>query len=469
MKIILRDYQIEAVNNIRNTFQSGYKAPILCLPTGSGKTVIFCDIAEKTASRGKRVYIIVHRKELLDQTSRHLDKIGIDHGIIAPNHAITGEKVQIASVYTMSRRLGKLPHPDFLIIDEAHHTIAKTWKNIVDYYSDSYIAGFTATPQRLDGKGLGISSGGYFDKLISGPSVRDLINTGYLSDYVAYRPPTDIDMEGIKTIAGDYDKKELSQRINKPKITGSAVQHYIDICNGLPAIAFCTTIKHAENVSEEFNKAGVSSLSIDGKLTDDQRRYRINALASGQIRVLTSCELISEGTDIPVVSVAILLRPTKSLSIHLQQLGRVLRPYPGKKHSIILDHVNNCIGQGHGFPDTEREWSLEGRKKKKKNLPEDKLDRKTCKNCYAMFPLYLNRCPQCGFEYMTKERKIEQVAGNLVEVKKTDIDNYRKIQRMEVGKAETLEELIAIGERRGYNPQWAYIRWQIKQGRKKYA
>lgn len=466
MKITLRDYQIEAVNNIRAAFQQGYKAPILCLPTGSGKTVIFCDIAEKTASRGKRVYIIVHRKELLDQTSRHLNQLGIDHGIIAPNYPVTGEKVQVASVYTMSRRLGKLPHPDFLIIDEAHHTIAKTWKNIVDYYSDSYIAGFTATPQRLDGKGLGIIAGGYFDKLISGPSVSDLIQQEYLSDYIAYRPPTDINMAGIKMIAGDYDKKELSARLNKPKITGCAVQHYIDICNGLPAIAFCTTIKHAENVAEEFNKAGISSLSIDGKLTDDQRRYRINALAKGQIKVLTSCELISEGTDIPVVSVAILLRPTKSLSIYLQQCGRVLRPYPGKKHAIILDHVGNSLE--HGLVDSEREWSLESRKKQKKQ-PDDPLNVRTCKNCFAMFPPYLDRCPQCGSEYKTVERKIQQVAGTLIQVNKTDIDNHKKQQRMEVGRAQTLEDFIAIGERRGYNPNWAHIRYQLRQRKKQYA
>jgi len=470
MNVFLRDYQNDAIDSIRQLYAAGHMAPLLVLPTGSGKTVIFCDIAERVSIRNKRVYILVHRAELLNQTSEHLDKLGVDHGKIAPGYTMTSDLVQVSSVQTLVRRLDKLPNPDLLIIDEAHHAVAKSWSKIISNWQGVRLLGVTATPLRLDGKGLGKHVGGCFDSLITGPSVKELTSQGYLTPSIIYAPPSGFNTIGIKTIAGDYDKKETTVRIDKPVITGCAIEHYKKHCPDFPAIAFCASIKHATHVAEQFNQAGIPSMSIDGTLSDKQRKHRIQSLGNGTIKVLTSCEIISEGTDIPVVSTAILLRPTKSLAIFLQQCGRTLRPAPqiGKTHSVILDHVGNCLR--HGMVDDSREWSLDGQKKKKGNKNEEvSAAVRQCAGCYAVYPVYLPKCPQCGMEYNTIERKIKEVAGELIQVSSFDIAKHQKQKRVEVGKAQSLEELEAIGKQRGYKNGWAFRLYNIRKQRRVHA
>lgn len=466
MNTVLRDYQIDAVNNIRQAYKSGYFAPLLVLPTGSGKTVIFCDIAERVSVNGKRVYIVVHRSELLHQTSTHLRRLGVEHGLIAPGYTISGDRVQVASIGTMVRRLDKVPKPDMLIIDEAHHAIAKSWKTATDYWSGIRLLGVTATPLRLDGRGLK----GSFDTIIEGPTIKDLTKRGYLCPSVIYGPPSGVDMSGVNMVAGDFDKKEVGKRVDKPVITGCAIEHYVKICNGVPAIAFCSSIAHAEHVAEQFNNAGISSASIDGKLSDGARKSRINSLANGQIKVLTSCDIISEGTDIPVVSASILLRPTKSLAIYLQQCGRALRPAPqiGKTAAYIIDHVGNCLR--HGMVDDNREWTLENVKKQKRKASDEYIPSvRRCQACFAIFNVSVRKCPQCGKEYIAEARDIKEVEGELIKISKNDIDIYQQQKKGEVRKARTLDELVAIGKRRGYHQEWANRLYNIRKQRARYA
>lgn len=482
MNVHLRDYQIDTVNDIRKAFSAGYRSPCAVLPTGSGKTCIFCDIAERVSINGNRVYIIVHRKEIFNQTSKHLSFLGVEHGKIAPGYAMTGEPVQLASVYTLTKRINQLPEPKLMIIDEAHHTGAKTWKDIISHWDKSFILGATATFIRLDGKGLGISSGGTFDTIVNGPSKKYLTEKGFLTQSIIYRPPIGIDMSNVNIVAGDYDKKETEARVDKPKITGCAVEHYIRICNGLPAIAYCATIKHAEHVAERFREVGISSASIDGNLSDTERNNRIKSLATRSVKVLTSCEIISEGTDIPVVSVAILLRPTKSLGLYMQQCGRALRPAPqiGKKKAIILDHVGNCLNSiedssGNtylfyqlmsGEVDERKLWSLEGQPKRTKKPDGNIPALRQCKKCYAIFSPSINICPQCGSQWNTIERKIEQVSGELVNISDNDIEVHRKLKKIEDGQAKTIEELERIAAMRGYNKNWAKYVFSAREAKK---
>jgi len=341
-----------------------------------------------------------------------------------------------------------------ILVHNCHHTAAGSWQKILSAFPNSRLLGVTATPVRLDGKGLGKQSGGFFDTLINGLSVADLIDMGYLSKPVIYAPPVQLDMSSIHKQYGDFKQSEVDELMDKPTITGCAVEHYKKLCPGEPAIAFCASVKHAKHVAEQFNAVGISAESIDGKLDDITRKNRIDDLANGRIKVLTSCEIISEGTDIPVVSVGILLRPTASTGLFLQQCGRILRIHPSKTRSIILDHVGNTMR--HGFPDDEREWTLKGRDKKTRKKDEDDIELNIvqCQSCYMMFRRADKICPECGWVVPVMSREIDQVDGELVEIER---ERVRISSRREVGMAKTEDELNAIAAARGYKKGWVYM------------
>lgn len=463
MKYQLRPYQETIVEAVRAAYRAGYHAPLLQSPTASGKTVIFAYITEQAALLGNSVMILVHRQELLNQTSRALFDMKVPHGLIAPRYSVSHDNIQVASVQTLVRRIGKYREPNMIIIDEAHHTVAGSWQKILSAFPNAKLLGVTATPVRLDGKGLGKQSGGFFDTLINGLSVIDLIDMGFLSKPVIYAPPIQLDMSQLHKQFGDYKQSEVDDMMDKPTITGCAVEHYQKRCPNEPAIAFCVSVKHAKHVAEQFNAVGINSESIDGKLDDTTRKSRIDDLANGRIKVLTSCDIISEGTDIPVVSVGILLRPTASLGLFLQQCGRILRIHPTKSRSIILDHVGNTMR--HGFPDDEREWTLAGRTKQARKKDEDDIELNIiqCQSCYMMFRRSAGICPDCGWAVPVMSREIEQVDGELVEVQRRE-----QIQkRREIGMAKTEAELNAIASERGYKKGWVYMMMnaRAKKGR----
>lgn len=458
----LRDYQSKAVEAVRDAYRNGSKAPLLVAPTGAGKTVIFSYITHAASQRGNRTMILVHRAELLAQTHKALEKMGVAHGLVASGRTPDPtQNVQVASVQTLIRRLDKFPAPDLIIVDEAHHASAGSWQAVIKAYPDARLLGVTATPARLDGKGLSSS----FDTLINGPEVIDLIEQGWLCRPVYYAPST-VDMTGAKTTAGDWNRKEAEERTNKPKITGDAVTHYQRICAGAPAVVFCVSVAHAENVAAAFNSAGYKAAVLDGTLAPDVRASRVNALASGDLHILTSCDIISEGFDLPRVTAAILLRPTQSLSLHLQQIGRVLRPSENKPRAYILDHVGNCLR--HGFAEEPREWTLDGIKKKTKREQADDVEKyKQCPTCFAVH-LPAPICPQCGHTYEVKARTLDEVDGTLTELQ-VDFDAMRlaREERQRQGRAQSLDDLISLGKSRGYkNPQaWARYVFKGRRGR----
>ena len=468
-KFILRDYQKNFIKDIHSQFCAGYKAVCGQSPTGSGKTVIFSYIANGAINQGSKVVILVHRQELILQTSLALAKFQIPNAIIAPASVIkSSAQIQyrelgrnyidlnspcvVASVQTLGRRLDEFTNYfDFIITDECHHAVAGQWRNVTDRNPNAFLLGLTATPERLDGKGLGIESGGVYEKLVLGPSVKSLIERGYLSQPRVFAPPINFDDSALRTIAGDYDVKQMSEMLDQPQIIGDCVRHYSKICPNMPAIAFCSTIEHARHTAEQFCNAGFNFKCIDGTMSDFDRRDAIEGLGSGRYDGLTSCNIISEGTDIPVVGCAIFLRKTKSLSLYLQQAGRVLRPYSGKEYSIILDHVRNV--ENHGFPEDERDWRLEGRRKQKRD--EDEIFIRTCPQCYACYKSSLRACPVCGFgaeNAIKSQREIEFIDAELVEIQKVQKERERK-------EANAFNKLLELGKKRGYaNPYaWAKI------------
>lgn len=461
----LRPYQNDTVECVRSYYLQGYRSPLVVLPTGAGKTVVFSFIAAASSAKGKRVLILVHRIELLRQTSAALSKAGVHHGLINANYTPDPfANVQVASVQTLVQRIGRVRMDyDLIVIDEAHHASASSWRKIIDANPRARLLGVTATPCRADGFGLGVESGGYFDCMVMGPQTQDLIDMGFLVTPKIYAPPTSIDMTGVDIVRGDYDKAQVLAKVDKPTITGDAVAHYRKYADGSPCVVFCVSVEHAMHVSEQFRAAGYRSEHADGTLSDDERTRRLNGLGNGEVQVLTTCDLISEGTDIPAIACAILLRPTASLGLFLQQVGRALRPSPGKDYAIILDHVGNC--RTHGRPQDIREWSLEGSKRTKRSLKEDQamVDIDQCPECFAIH-LPAPSCPECGHVYVSKpQRELGQVDGELQELT-GDIQAAIKKQRsMEVGRARTLADLQAIASERGYKKSWAAHVWKSRQ------
>ena len=465
--IQLRDYQSEIAAALRHAYGMGHRAPLLVAPCGAGKTVLFSYIASQAASKGNGTLILVHRQELLSQTSRTLSRFEVEHGLIAPGAEVTGDLVQVASVQTLVRRLARLDWtPTLVVVDECHHTTADTGHGkVLAHFADAKVLGVTATPERLDGKGLGIRAGGFFDVLVEGPSVADLVGRGYLSRPVVYAPKAQLDLSGIRTLGGDYEKGALAAAMDRPAIHGDAVKHYQQYCEGTPTIAFCVSVAHAEHVAEAFRQAGYQAASIDGTLDDRTRRQRIEDLGAGKLHALTSCEIISEGTDVPVVGGALLLRPTQSLALSIQQIGRALRPYPGKERAVIIDAVGNVLKHGHPLED--RQWSLDAKprrqRKDERKVGDDTV--KVCPECSAVHEPG-PECPECGYRYPAKTRRIAQVDGVQTEIRPDD----RRLQaKREQARCRTLEELQELGRARGYREGWAAAIWNHRQARQRGA
>lgn len=456
-----RPYQIEYIQAAADYFKQGVNAVLLCAPTGSGKTVMYSIIALKAALKGKKVLILEHRQELIYQTSEKLHAFGVAHGFITPQFTENKSNIKIGSVYTVHRRLQKMDTPDLIIIDEAHHSVANTWGDIIRAFPKAYLIGVTATACRTDGKGLGVKSGGFYKKLVNLYDTKYMIKNGFLSPYKYYCPDIGFSSNGIKTIAGDFDKAEQEKRLNKTTITGCVITHYKNITNGLPAIAFCSNVKHAEDVARQFCDAGIPAESIDGTLSKDERKRKISDLANGKIKVLTSCDIISEGTDIPVVAVAIMLRLTKSFALYRQWCGRVLRPYPGKEFAVILDHVGNLFR--HGMPDAEYEWSLDGETKKKKSKTE-KNEFRVCKFCYVPFIYNLRVCPHCGQTVQILERNIDHTDGELKEI--SDVTIKEKKKRYTNEDWIELRKIMAECKKKGLGLNAAYKIFHINKKRK---
>lgn len=474
--MILREYQQRGVDQIRARFAAGVRRVLYTAPTGSGKTVLFAYIARGAAAKGKRVCILVHRRELVLQTCARLD---YPHAVIAAGFpADPRQTIQVASVQTLINRLGQYPQFDLIVVDEAHHCRAASYETILAMHPAARVLGVTATPCRLDGRGLG----DLFQELIHGPSVRSLIDDGYLAEPIVYAPSM-IDTAGVHRAHGDYVTRELAAVADRPTITGDAITHYRRYADRIPGIAFCVSVEHARHVAADFQGAGYIARCVDGGTPQAERDHAIAALGSGRIHMVTSCDLISEGVDVPIVGCGIMLRPTQSTALAIQQTGRCLRTAPGKRRAIILDHAGNTLR--HGLPDDDRDWTLEhGHARRAVSGDDDKVSVRICPHCFyahATGPV----CPGCGYEYPIEGRDIAERDGELVlqtreeklaeQAAATDFNalvdievnrRYKPGWALHVwrtrGHPITFQEYKEIEKRRGYKPGWAWIRSKMK-------
>jgi DNA repair protein RadD len=452
----LRSYQVAAIACLRDCYAAGVQRLLYQAPTGSGKTVLFATIVAGAAARGNRIAILGHRQEIVEQISEALDALGVAHGLIAAGEEESPDAaVQVCSVATLARRLDRLSDIDLIVIDEGHHAVAATWRRILDAAPQAKLLGVTATPQRLDGKGLD----DIFDDLVIGPSVEELIAGGWLAKPVCFAPAKLPDLSGIKTRMGDYAVDQLGERMGKPIVIQSAVDEYVRLCAGAPAIAFCVDIKHSVAVVEAFQARGLRAAHVDGETPKDQRRAILAALATGEIQVTGNCGLISEGLDVPGVHAAILLRPTKSLALYLQMVGRALRPAPGKERALILDCAGNVFQ--HGPPDAPHSWSLTGRDRETERA-ERALQRR-CPECGVIVPLGTQHCPECGAVLFEPVRQPApervEIATRLVPAERLRVMSYQQALQW-AGRDESRLRLIARA--RGYKPGWV---WHVLQDR----
>jgi len=447
--IQLRDYQLRLIDEAREAMRVGTRSLILQSPTGSGKTALTAAMLHAAAAKGTRAWFLVHRAELVQQSEAAFRLAGVRHGIIAAGYGEDpNAPVQICSVQTLVRRLGRFPKPDMIVTDECQHAVAGTWNKIIAHVPKAYHIGLTATPVRLDGKGLSL----HFQKIILGPTVNDLIARGFLADYEVYAPQL-ADTAGLHTRAGDYAKDEVAALMEKPTITGDAISHYKRLAFGKRAIVFASSIKHSRQIAAQFLEHRIPAAHVDGETERDERLRIMRAFREGTIRVVSNVDLFGEGVDVPSIEAAILLRPTKSLGLYLQQVGRALRPSEGKTHAIIIDHVGAV--RYHGLPDEPHEWTLDGvdRERQKK---DSVVGVKICPDCFRAVRAVVKVCP-CGHSFVPKERKLAHVDG---ELQKVDKEAARRKARMEQGMADDLDELTALGVARyglKKGPVWARI------------
>ena len=462
MSMILRPYQTRLYDGLLREARAGHKAILAVLPTGGGKTVVASALMDNARAKGKAAWFVCHRDFLIEQTSGTMKQFGLDHGFIAAGRPEGIVPVMCVSVDTLRSRLHRTTvRPDLVIWDEAHHSKAESWGRVWEWFGPGVThIGLTATPQRLDGRGLGPDgkSAGGFTAMVEGPTTEELMRLGMLSSYRAFAPGTP-DLSGVRTVGGDYDAHQLSEAVERSVIVGDVIEHYRTKAGGLKAVYFAVNVGFSKRLAEAFSRAGIPAVHIDGTTPSAERVAAAQGLATGRLKVLCNCAILGEGFDLAAVAgmdcnieAVGLVRPTKSLALHLQQIGRALRPKAGK--AIILDHAGNIAR--HGLPDDERHWSLDGRKKG----PPRATTVKTCDACLGVSPINAVVCVCCGQPFLTKGRPgPDHVDGTLVEI---DPKERARRMREEVAEAKTLDALKAIGRKRGYKPGWAYFIWKAR-------
>lgn len=417
----------------------------------SGKTVCFASMAQSSQARNKIVWFLVHRTELLSQTIDTFDRFDIPC-----------LSIYIGMVATVVNHLDMFPEPDFIILDEGHHASAATWRKITEAFPDAFITGLSATPCRLDGRPLCE----VYDDLIVGISTRELIDQGYLAPY-KYFAPAVTDLSALKRRGRDYDAAQAAELLSERAVFGDVIKHYREHSEGLQAICYCSTVAHSERTAEEFRNAGITAVHFDGNTPAAARRDIVSQYRAGHIKILCNCDLISEGFDVPDCHCCILLRPTMSTALFIQQSMRALRPQPGKT-AIILDHVNNY--QRHGLPDDDREWSLTETVKPRPQYREDgMLSVRQCPVCFGTFKTGPPVCPYCGAPVTMTREEIKNIKEiRLAEVKQRRIETAREkvTDETKLEECRTLAELQAYAKRHGYSSGWA---WYIWDGRRKKA
>ncbi len=450
---MLRPYQLNSISGVISAILRGNKRVLVQAATGAGKTVIASEIINRAVKKGKRVIFIAHRKEIIHQTSKKLTSMGVKHGVIMAGHKPSDAPVQVASVQTLAQR--EKPAADIIFFDEAHLSVSKSFLDLVEHYDNKVFIGLTATPIRLDGRGLGE----IYHEMVQVVPMRDLIAQGFLVKPRVFAPFTP-DMSSVKTSKGDFDATQTADLMDKSSITGDIIKHWQQHAAGRKTICFASSVEHSKHITDQFNACGISARHLDGTTPAGLRDSTLQAWRDGEFDVLSNMGLFIEGLDVPAASCCILARPTQSLTIYMQSVGRVMRPADGKSDCIILDHSG--LTYEHGTVDMERSWTLDAKKKKKKGVSAPSV--RVCTECFCAYPSATKECPECGNVPEDKKDVTQMTSGDgfLVELEDSHIQfleeqRIKEQKKIELRNAKTTEQLIELGRSRSYkNPHgWA--------------
>ena len=379
MTLILRPFQEKTVNTLRSNIGKGVRSQLVCSPTGSGKTVIASAIIQGAVLKGSYILFLAHRRELIDQSCAKLE----DFGVLNYSVIMSGDKrynpfakVHVASIQTLMKR--EFPPADLIIIDECHRAASKSYRDVLANYPKAKVIGLSATPERLDGKGLD----DIFDELVEVTTIGQLIEDGYLVKPLLYTGKFDSSvLAGIKKRQGDYAEGELQEAMDTPKLVGDIIANWKKHANGKLTVAFACGVEHSQHIAKEFFNAGIPAASIDGGMPLAQRKAIISDWRKGYIKVVVNCMILTEGFDFPELECCILAAPTKSIAKALQMIGRIMRTANNKAGAIVLDHAG--IIDEHGAPHLNRVWTLLGDKDRKKK--DKKEDMATCECCDLIY------------------------------------------------------------------------------------
>jgi DNA repair protein RadD len=465
----LYDYQQKVVAEYEAKIAAGIRRPLIAAATGSGKTVIASEIVRREVARSKRVVFLAHRDELLTQARRKLSRFGITAGIIKAgrdNDARPQSLVQICGIQTLHarairRQTIELPPAEIVIIDEAHHARAQTYEQIVAAYPDAISIGLTATPCRTDGRGLG----NIFDAIIEAPQVPELIKLKKLVPAKIFAPAPP-DLRGVETAAtGDYVISQLEQRMNTDPLVGDIVEHWLRHSERRRTVGFAVDVAHSVHITRELVKSGVRAEHLDGATKQDEREAILCRLASGETEFVCNCQVLTEGFDLPDLGCIVLVRPTKSLLLYRQMIGRGLRTAPDKKDCIILDHAGAV--HRHGLPTDPIEWTLHTDKRAANKTHESRKSEYNndpfceCKKCGHLRQKGF-ACDNCGYQPKPHGEGIDYIDDHLIEIGQT--------QRRELDRQTFYAELrgfqATARKKDGspYKSSWAANQYKDKHG-----
>jgi len=462
----LRPYQSRAIQSLRNLVRDGKKKILLVSPTGSGKMLLAASIIRTSSVP---VLFVCHRLELIDQCADQLTRLGITNiGVMRGDDDRTNPdaSTQIASIQTLARR--KKPNAGLVLIDEAHRSLSDSYLALLEHFKDAIIIGFTATPARLDGKPLG----SVFDCLEVVSTYSELIRGGFIAVPDCYSTPVSPDLSSVRVIAGDYDEGELGEVMRKQELVGNLVEHWLKLAHLYPkagggytegarrrTFIFATSIAHSLDICARFGAAGVRVAHVDGTTAEGERRRIVKALGEGELEAVSNCNIFLEGVDVPSAKCVVHARPTQSLVLYRQSVGRVLRPWhPGcpsgcLKHPsvapLLLDHAQNI--DKHGFPHEDLHWELTDRPRR-----PSPMKMKICKGCFAYVEPSRTICPYCGFEFkhVHEEKRVAETSAELVK-RSTATEDMRRA---------FFDDMVKLARRKGFRPGFAGAKFKDHYG-----
>lgn len=453
--IELRDYQIKLIDQFSDAVAKGHRRILAQSWMGSGKSVIGAAVVRHAIEGGLKVLWLVRGRELVGQALDHIQAAGVDAvSMMSGEPYVSSFPCVVASIDTLNswclkRRKERIPHAGLVIHDEGHHCAAEGSAKIHALYPNAIILGLTATPITKTGKGLAA----YFDTLIQGPSMKWLMENGYLVKEVNYLAPKIEALSQLKSMkirAGDYVEEELEEKLDKPLLVGDIVKNWLRFTPNKKTMVFGITVAHAQNICNAFKTAGISAAHINAKTANSERDEILKKFRSREVLVLCVCLIGTEGLDIPDMEAIVLARPTKSELLYLQIAGRVMRAFPGKERAWILDHSGAFFE--HGRVEDDRVWSLEYNKERNKSGERARKLREKqtiiCPTCQIVLKKRID-CPQCGWKPQIKGKPVEALDEWLTYIYETDPE------LADENRYQWITMLRVYGAQKGYHEWWA--------------